>query len=517
MVLLLVVAGFTYVALGDYFDAVIIFVAIVPIMLVSLVLEVRAERALEKLRALTAPTAVVIRDGEEQVIPAEALVPGDLWRLQEGDVVPADGVLVEGVNIAVDESSLTGESHPVTKSANGTNDLSVFAGTTVLAGRGVAEVRATGSATQYGQIGSLLATIESPPTPLQRLINQLIRQLALVAVLVCLLVAGLELLTGNGWAAAIIAAVSLAIAAIPEEFPMVYTLYLSLGAWRLARDHALVRRLVGVETLGATTVICTDKTGTLTLGTVEVGAVATIGDDVLLADDPDFSTARELLEAAVLASEPNPFDPLEQAILRFAGTRGVNAESLQSGSLIHDYPFDPNQKYVTHVWSQDGVFRIAAKGAMEGLVSVTGTSGANLSELQEANRRLAAGGMRIIAIAAGAPAMVTGERSQDEKSLQLIGLLAFTDPRRPGVREALQSCKDAGIRVILITGDHPETAHAVAEDLALPHDDIRIATGADIDAADDVELMEITRRVNIFARTRPEQKYRLVDGTPLRW
>ncbi|HEU5423480.1 MAG TPA: HAD-IC family P-type ATPase, partial [Nitrolancea sp.] len=362
------------------------------------------------------------------------------------------------------------------------------------------------------EIGSLLATIETPSTPLQRLITRLIRQLALVALLVCLLVGLLELLTGHGWAAAIIAAVSLAIAAIPEEFPMVYTLYLSLGAWRLARDHALVRRLTSVETLGSTTVICTDKTGTLTLGTVEVAGVAPVGSEVLTGQQPLTEPARALLEAAALASEPRPYDPLDQSILRFAEAHGIDTTALHRATLLHDYPFDPVRKHVTHVWQGPTGIRCVAKGAFEGLIEVTGSSGEDLREIRAANHRLAAQGMRVIAVASGNPANVTGVRGEDERGLRLAGLIAFSDPLRPGVRDALRRCREAGIRVILITGDHPATAHAVADSLELPHQDVQIATGADIDAADDSELATLVRRVNIFARTRPEQKYRLVTA-----
>ena len=511
MVLLLVVATVTYLALREYVDALITLVAIAPIVAVGVALEARAERALEQLRRLTTPVARTWRDGARHDIATDALVPGDLVLLHEGDIVPADGELLAGAQLSADESALTGESVPATKDAAGPpEDRAVYAGTTVLAGRGFARLTATGPRTRYGRIGSLVADVKPPPTPLERLIRRLVRQLGLAALVVCLLVALLELARGGGWAAALIAGVSLAIAAVPEEFPLVYTLYLTLGAWRLARDRALVRRLAAVETLGGTTVICADKTGTLTLGQLAVGALATADGTVRAGDGPD-PAARALLEAAVLASEPRPFDPLEQAILRFAAGRGVDVAALHGGAFVRDYPFDPAGKYMAHVWRRGDALAIYAKGATEGILARSAADEALRRRLQRATHELADEGMRVIAVAAGALPGASGGREEDERHLRALGLVAFSDPLRPGVAEALAACRAAGIRVIMITGDHPVTAHAVAEGLGLPHPGASpVATGADLDAADDRALADLAGRVNIFARTRPEQKHRLV-------
>ncbi len=511
MVVLLLVAAATYLLLRDYLDAAVSLAAVVPIALVSLVLELRAERTLARLKRLTAPKAVVWRDGRRQVIPAEEVVPGDLLFLQEGDIIPADGLLVAGRQMMVDESALTGESQPVAKTAEGAEDArAVFAGTTVLSGRGIATVTATGAATRYGQIGVLVAEIRQPPTPLQRLIRRLITQLAVVAVLFSLGVLAVEVMRGSGWGAAVIAAVSLAIAAIPEEFPMVFTLYLTLGAWRLARRRALIRRLAGVETLGSTTVICTDKTGTLTLGHLEVAALVSDGQ-VHLADAPLTVATRRLIEAALLASEPHPFDPLEQALVRFAAAHGVDVAAVQRGELLVDYPFDPIDKYVTHVWRRDGRSAVYAKGSIEGMLAHCTVDDAAAREARVVHDALAARGMRVIAVAAGDLMGWSGERRADERALRLVGLVAFSDPLRPTVREALAECRAAGIRVIMITGDHPATARAVAADLDLPLDgDQAIVTGDEVDAVDEARLAWLVRRATVFARARPEQKYRLV-------
>lgn len=509
MAILLLAASVIYVSLGDLTDSAVTLAALVPITAVSLLLEVRAERALAGLRRLTAPTARARRDGVERKVPVADLVPGDVVLLQEGDVVPADGRLVETRQLAVDESALTGESHPVDKDPEGgKEDRSVFAGTTILSGRGAAVLERTGPSTRFGQIGRLVAAIQQPQTPLQRVIRRLILQLAAVALLFCVAVVAVELAYGLGWGSALIAGVSLAIAAVPEEFPMVFTLFLALGAWRLARERALVRRLASVETLGATTVICTDKTGTLTMGDLTVAALAMEADRGG-SEESGSAGHWELLEAAVLACEPRPFDHLEQAILEYADEHGAERD-LQSGELVADYAFDPAARYMSHVWRREGQYRIAAKGALEGILDVSRAGPATRAWAQEANRRLAAGGMRVIAVACGGLAAPSGDRPADERALRFSGLVGFSDPLRPGVREALAECVGAGIRVIMLTGDHPVTAHAVAEGLALPHRDADIATGDDLDRADDEALRRLAARSAIFARTQPEQKHRLV-------
>jgi Ca2+-transporting ATPase len=304
----------------------------------------------------------------------------------------------------------------------------------------------------------------------------------------------------------VIAGVSLGIATVPEEVPIVYTLYLALGARRLAREHALVRRLPAVETLGSTTVICADKTGTLTLGRVEVADVVATGNGAAPTD------ARQLLVAAVLASEPEPFDPLDQAIVRYADAHGISARKLHAGDLVRDYAFDNEDRYLTHVWRQDGKLRAYAKGAVEGMLERSAASADARARAMAANRALAAAGMRVIAVAAGPLPALGKDRAADEQHLRFLGVVGFRDPPRPGVAAALRECAAAGIRVVMITGDHPVTAHAIAEGLDLPHRDEDLVTGEDVDAVDDAGLARLVGTCNIFARMRPEQKHRLVEA-----
>lgn len=498
MAALLVVASAIYLVLGDVRDALVTFIALVPIVAVTVILEVRAERALESLRMLTAPTATVARDGEERRLAAREIVPGDLLVVREGDIVAADARLIAGSDLVVDESSLTGESHPLTKSPLGAEAAELYAGTIVLSGRGRAVVTATGARTRYGRIGTLVATIKPAPTPIQLLIRRLVGMLSIVAGVSCIAVVGLELARGARLENALIAGVSLAMAAIPEEFPIVYTLYLGLGAWRLARDHALVRRLAGVETLGAASVICVDKTGTLTLGTVEVAEVWT-------APGWDQNAA---LRSAVLASEPRPYDPIDQAIARAALARGIDVGELHSAKLVRDHPFDPVDRYVTHVWDAGGQRSASAKGSLEGILAHAQVEARLREAVIAANDGFAARGMRVIAVASAPGVDLAGDRASDEHDLALAGLIAFADPIRPGVAASLAQCRSAGVRVIMITGDHPTTGRAVAELIGMGG--ARVATGAEIDRVDDAALTTLVDQVDVFARVRPEQKYRLV-------
>ncbi len=481
MAILLVITSGTYLVLGDRVDAVVAGIALAPIFLVSAVLERRSEVALERLRDFTAPTARVRRDGALVVVPARDVVRGDVMHVQEGDVVVADGRLVDGLSLTFDESPLTGESIPAMKTAAGTGDeRTVLAGTTLLAGRGLVLVTSTGRQTRYGRIGGLLGEIAAPATPIERAIRGLVVQIGIAVALVCVGVVAMSRLHGDAWPVAIIAAVSLAMAAIPEELPMVYTLYLALGAWRLAKDDALVRRLGSVETLGAANVICTDKTGTITFGRIEL--VET------LAGGPE--SEAELLGIALLASESDSFDPLEQAIERYARGRGL-ANAQESGTLVSRESFDSRRKYSAATWEIEGRRVEAKKGAIE-VLSAKGDRGNSIALGAE---RMALQGMRVIAVA---------------KDDRLIGALGFADVIRPDIAQSIDECTAAGIRVIMITGDHPMTACAVAKTIGLETGAENVLTGDTMDALDEAQLAEVIGRVHVIARAHPEQKLRIV-------
>ncbi len=522
MVALLMIAAPTYALIGETVDALLALAALVPVAGVGWLLEARAQRTLDRLRDLTAPTTFVRRDGNTVTVRTQELVVGDVVILHEGDVVPADAEILDLTELTVNEAALTGESLPVTKDVDGVGEgRSVWAGTTVLSGRAVVRLTATGPRSRYGQIGSLVGATRPSATPLQEALARLVKVLAVVAAVFCAAVVATEVLRGNGWGSAVIAGVSLGIAAIPEEFSVVYALYLALGAWQLSKDRALVRRLPGVETLGSTTVICTDKTGTLTEGSLAVTALVPAIDrdaepDVDRRTDASPRSEAALLRAAVLASEPDPFDPLDVAIVDHARAAGVDVDELHGWDLVADWPFDPSEKYLTHVWAlPGGAYRVVAKGALDGILRTCRTGPEVVASARNSNEAMAADGMRVIAVATGRSPGPSRERATDELPLEFAGLVAFSDPVRDGVGGALDECRTAGVRVVMITGDHPATAHAIAESLGLPHDGPdgdRIATGDDIDAASDNELDAMVGETNIFARTRPDQKHRLVGA-----
>ncbi len=513
MAMMLGVAAVIYYLLGETRDAVVLLVALVPVLGVDVALEARSRAALARLAEAAALLAEVVRDAHIQTIAVEHVVPGDLLVLREGHVVAADAVVEWASNLSLDESSLTGESEPQAKRPwlddpdRAPADTRVFGGSPVLTGRGFARVTATGAATQYGHIAALVASAPPEPSPLQRRAAALVRRLGLVALAVAGGLFVLALLRGEPWTQGLLDAVSLSMAAIPEEYPIVLALFLSVGAWRLASRGMLVRRLASVETLGSTTVICTDKTGTLTRGRFQVV------EHVVL--DPR-SSAHDLLELAVLACEPDPVDAMEQAIVAYADAQGVRPATVLAGrTLERDHDFDVVGKHMSHVWrgpaSGDTVV-VAAKGAIEGVLSHGGGDAMARSQALDANTRLAQQGLRVLAVAGKRAAAPGRLREDDERDLVLVGLLGFQDPLRPEVPDAVDQCQRAGILVKMITGDHALTAHAVAHAAGLVHADGDIVTGDDLAALDETARAARIERASIFARIAPAQKFEIVDA-----
>ncbi|MGH7813733.1 MAG: cation-translocating P-type ATPase [Candidatus Binataceae bacterium] len=521
MALMMAAAAAVYFALGEATDAIVLLAALVPVLGVDVILEARSRNALKKLAAVTASHAHPIRDGVEIEAPSEELVPGDLVLVAEGGVVHADAVIRSVSNLSVDESPLTGEAEPIDKRqlAAGTDPADapeisrVYAGSRVLAGQAYVEITATGERSRFGNLARLAAETETRPTPLQRKTARLAKVLAGAA---AALSAGLFVLwiaRGESPANAFLYAVSLAMSAVSEEFLLVLTLFLSLGAWRLARVGVMVRRLASVETLGATTVICLDKTGTLTAGEF------TLTEHVAL--EPPISE-NALLEAAALACEPDPADAMERAIAAHCAEHRVDVDAIHSRwELIRDYPFELIGKHMSHVWrlrngGDPPRDRIVAKGALEGILEHCAIDRAAAESARAANERLAARGMRVLAVAGretgpgGVP--LPGDRTGDERNWELYGLLGFEDPLRPEVPAAVAACQAAGVRLKLITGDHALTAHAVCDAAGIAHRHDGIVTGAELDAMAPEAFAAAAERCAIFARVRPEQKFAIVDA-----
>ena len=512
MAVMLAIAAVVYFLLGETRDAVVLAVALIPVLGVDVLLDARSRAALDKLARAVAPVAEVVREGRVRAVAIENVVPGDLLVLREGHMIAADGVVQWTANLSVDESSLTGESEPQLKRTSSLTgdapaDTRFFAGSVVVSGHGFGRVKTTGTATQYGGIAALVAHTVPSPSPLQHHAGQLVRRLGILASIVAVGLFVLSLARGEPWTAALLDAVSLAMAAIPEEFPIVLTLFLSVGAWRLAAHGMLVRRLASVETLGATTVICTDKTGTLTRGEFQVTEHVVLDSSL---KDSDF------LEAAVLACERHPADAMERSISAYAEARGISPAVVAAHwVLVRDYDFDALGKHMSHVWrslTAEDTFVIAAKGAVEGVLAHSRIIPEVRLAVLEANERLAARGLRVLAVAARRTDRLGSGRDDDERDLVVYGLLGFQDPLRPEVPDAVDECQQAGIRLKMITGDHALTAHAIAEVAGILHEDDLIVTGDELSRLDETERTTRIGRAAIFARISPEQKFLIVDG-----
>jgi Ca2+-transporting ATPase len=514
MAVMLLVAAAIYLLVGERRDAIVMLAALVPVIGVDVFLEARSRAALKKLAMSVAPRARIVRDGREITVDTADLVPGDLLVLAEGEFIHADGVVRSAANLAIDEASLTGESEPQIKRplrSTGAQEAPAesrfYAGSVVLAGHGRGEIVATGRATRFGELARLVAAADATQTPLQRRVGSLVKKLAVIAAAVALAVVALGRLRGLAWGDALLGGISIAMSAAPEEFPLVFTLFLSVGAWRLTKRGVLVRRLASVETLGSTTVICTDKTGTLTQGQFVLDQIVALGGHA----------ERELLETSVLASEVPPSDPMEKAIRAYAATHGVDVESLTtSWTLVRDHDFDPLGKHMSHVWSSgDGgaTTWIVAKGALEGILEHSAVSAPERPTIEAAHAKLASEGFRVLAVAgrktSGGGA---GTRQDDERDLSVLGLLGFRDPMRPEVPGAVRECQAAGVRIKVVTGDHALTAHAITESAGIIHDDNAIVTGEQLDAAPEVTRRHLIARANILSRISPAQKHMIVEA-----
>ncbi len=526
MFLLLITGGAIYLLLGDIREAVMLLSFVFVVMGITLYQERKTERALEALRDLSSPRALVIRDGEQKRIASREVVRGDIIVLSEGDRVPADALLVSCVNLSVDESLLTGESVPVRKASyNGTieavrpggDDLPyVYSGTLTVKGFGIAEVKATGVNTEMGKIGKALQMIEPEETPLQKETGQLVRNLAIVGLSLCILVITVYGLTRSNWLNGILAGITLAMAMLPEEFPVVLTVFLALGAWRISQKRVLTRRVPAVETLGSTTILCVDKTGTITLNRMSVRKIFTRGEfySLNIQDKHLPENFHEVIEFSILASQLSPFDPMEKA-LKELGTQALsNTEHLHDNwTLVQEYPLSQNLLAMSHVWkSPDSKnYVIASKGSPEAIADICHLNDKQLQRLSKNINSMAEEGLRIIGVAKAEFKQTDLPGEQHDFKFEFLGLIGLADPVRPGVAYAIRECYAAGIRVVMITGDYPVTAQNIAAQIGLKQLD-GVITGSEMDEMDDLDLQQRIKTVNIFARAVPEQKLRIVNA-----
>ncbi|RZJ08065.1 MAG: cation-translocating P-type ATPase [Rubrivivax sp.] len=511
MFLLLLVAAAIYLVLGDLGEGLLLSgFALVTVGLV-LLQERRSERALDALRELAAPHVRVVRNGRQLRIAARELVPGDVYLVAEGERVAADGSLQEAVGLMVDESLLTGESVPVTKQLAD----SVSAGTLVVGGHAVALVQATGRETRVGHIGASLAGIETAPTPLQQQLAKLVKWLGVAALAMSTsVVLGYGLMYGD-WMQGVLAGIALGMAMLPEEFPMALAIFMALGAWRLARVQVLSRRPAVIEALGAATVLCVDKTGTLTENRMRV-AVLVLPDGAevnVQAATTLPAHARRLLEHGVLASRRSGTDPMDRALTGLGDTALAGTQNLHPDwPLLREYPLSAELLALTMAWrDKAGALRLATKGAPEAIFGLCRLPAERVEQLQALVRQLASRGLRVLAVAQGGAPGREPPMDLSSCSFELLGLLAFEDPLRASVPGAVAQAREAGIAVAMITGDHAATALAIAAQAGI---DVEAGAllGRDIDTLDDAALGDAVRRVRVFARVLPEHKLRLVQA-----
>lgn len=529
MFLMLVAAGAIYLLMGEPTDALMLLGFVFVVMTITVVQERRTERALDALRDLASPRALVVRGGARRRIAGREVVRGDLIVLAEGDRVPADAILRRALNLATDESLLTGESVPVRKLPStdtrtldepGGDDLpSVFSGTLVTAGQGIAEVLAIGAQSELGKIGRALKQVVPEATLLQKETRRLVRVFAVVGLLGCAVVVVTFALTRGGsadaWKQGLLAGIALAMATLPEEFPVVLTVFLALGAWRISRSSVLTRRMPAIEMLGAATVLCVDKTGTLTQNRMTLRKLAVGREVVDIEGAKELSAAlSELLAFAVLASRRDPFDPMEKA-LHEADDRLLRGTPRQhaSWSLLREYPLSPELLAVSHAWStgKGNEIVVAAKGAPEAIAELCHLDPEERTRLSREVATLASAGLRVIGVAKAETTEDALPGTHRGLHLRFVGLVGLEDPLRPTVPSAVKECTTAGVRIVMITGDYPATAASIARQAGLASGD-QLITGAELERMPDSELARRVKNVRVFARVVPEQKLRIVDA-----
>jgi Ca2+-transporting ATPase len=531
MFALLLAAGVLYLMLGDLQEGLVLFGLVLVVLVLTLYQEGKTERAIDSLRDLTSPRALVLRDGTAQRIAGREVVVGDVLLLAEGDRVPADAVLIQGTEIQVDESLLAGEPLPVDKVAAGSEAGSaaalpantLYSGTLLVRGHGLARVVATGQRSEIGRIGLALVGLTTEASPLKQQMARLVRLLAWLALFASLfLLAAYGLMRGD-WLAALLAAIALAMALLPQEFTVVLTVIPALGAWRLSRQNVLTRRIAAIETLGATSVLCADKTGTLTenrMTVAELFVPLPPGQTDSLAIDYGRTTElpeyfHTLVEYSILASVTDPFDPMEKAFHRLGQHFLQDTEHLhRDWTLMQTYGLTPELRAMSHVWQArvGDAHVVAAKGAPEAIVDLCHLDSGAQARVANAVESMAAKGLRVLGVASARFEGQDWPAIEHDFDFEFIGLLGLADPLRAEIPKAVTEAHGAGIRVVMITGDYPATALAIAAQAGLQPGAHGLLTGDELTHLTDAELQQRMASVRICARIAPTQKLRIVQA-----
>ncbi len=509
MFILLLCCGSVYFLLGNYSEGIILLCWVFVIILITFYQYRKTEKSLEALRQLASPRALVIRDGTETRISGRDVVPDDIIILHEGDRVPADALVLESNNLTIDESLLTGESIPVIKNEDSQNRI--FSGTLVVQGKGIAKVISTGTKTQFGKIGTSLQSIEQESTRLQREMKKLIRNLFISGAIVSSGVIAAFYFTRGNILNALINGLAAAMALLPEEFPVVLTIFLALGAWRLSKNNVLTRKPSAIETLGSATVLCSDKTGTITQNKMEISALF-LNDKIYY--KTDFTSSEEKIKGLLTvlnhASQKNSIDPMEKAI-------SIEYEKIKTSKnqlkLIKEYPLSKELLAMTRVLKSevDGLTVAYCKGAPEAIYQLCRLPEIEIAGYTNIVQTLAVQGYRVLAAATSSAAMVNLPEKQSDFMFSFTGFVAFEDPIRAEVPQAIKDCYEAGINVIMITGDYPATAQSIANQIGLKHNE-NVLTGIELQSLSEDELKERIKHTTLFARIVPEQKLQIIKA-----
>ena len=511
MFLLLLIAATVYFLLGAPKDGAIMLVFVGFVASITFIQEWKTEKTMNALKDLTSPKVNTLRNGKNILIKSTELVPGDVVFLSEGERIPADCIVLEPSNFSVDESILTGESEYVMKVSTSQSEEStdywkkdiLYAGTLCVFGKCTAIVKFTGINTEYGKIGKAISEAKDEPTPLQKKVSILVKNIAIAGVILCISVMVASYFYSFDILNSILSGISLAMAIIPEEFPVVLTVFLSMGAYRLAKNNTLMRKISAVETLGSATVLCVDKTGTITQNKMKVKSIYSEGR---IFNNEDLKN-QELSDLMVLSCEKDPYDPMEKAILEAANLSQL--ETLYKYDLSKKIAFDSKTKRMANVYLKNNKYYVAVKGSAETVLGLCNLDKQTMDEINIEIDKMASNGLRVLALAD-----CTSEEVYEDiecYDLTFKGLVGLQDPPKDGVEEAIKLCKKAGIRVVMITGDYSKTAMAIGEEIGLKFTD-KVIVGNEIDSLSENELCEVVKSCDVFSRVIPEQKMKIVKA-----
>ena len=511
MFLLLLIAATVYFLLGAPKDGAIMLVFVGFVASITFIQEWKTEKTMNALKDLTSPKVNTLRNGKNILIKSTELVPGDVVFLSEGERIPADCIVLEPSNFSVDESILTGESEYVMKVSTTQSEKStdywkkdiLYAGTLCVFGKCTAIVKFTGINTEYGKIGKAISEAKDEPTPLQKKVSILVKNIAIAGVILCISVMVASYFYSFNILNSILSGISLAMAIIPEEFPVVLTVFLSMGAYRLAKNNTLMRKISAVETLGSATVLCVDKTGTITQNKMKVKSIYSDGR---IFNNEDLKN-QELSDLMVLSCEKDPYDPMEKAILEAANLSQL--ETLYKYDLSKKIAFDSKTKRMANIYIKDNKYYVAVKGSAETVLGLCNLDKQTMDEINIEIDKMASNGLRVLALAD----CTSEEVYEDLECYELTfkALVGLQDPPKEGVEEAIKLCKKAGIRVVMITGDYSKTAMAIGEEIGLKFTD-KVIVGNEIDSLSENELCEVVKSCDVFSRVIPEQKMKIVKA-----